>query len=176
MAVPAQKFREIVFQLLYSKDLGATGDEDMLHLIAHELQVTKKTVREAQERVHLIGAQLENIDALIGKTSVSYEFERIQTVERNILRLGVFEILYDPLIPNQVAIAEALRLARKFSTKESALFVNAILDAIHKSVTGEKVDAALLAKSLEDLIGVEEISREAAQNMAKEEIKKEIID
>ncbi len=164
MAVAPQKFREVVFQLLYAHDLGRGTDDDMLNLIAQELELSKKNVKEAQARVHLVLAELDKIDALIAKTSHSYAFERIQTVERNILRLGVYELLNDPLVPNAVAIAEALRLARKFSTKESALFVNAILDAIHKSMVGEKPDEALLSKSIEALVQVEEVSEEAAKN------------
>jgi len=162
MALPVQKFREIVFQMLYSYDLGHPDDESILNLLSKELEVTKKAVKEVQARVHTIRSHLKEIDALITKASKSYEFERIQSVERNILRLGAFEILHDPAIPPKVAIAEALRLARKFSTKESATFINAVLDALYKSSQGEKVDAKLLAQSAEELAESEAAAHEAA--------------
>lgn len=169
MAVPVQKLREIVFQMLYSTDLGRSTDENMLDLLTKELAVTKKVVKDVQARVHLIREQIKEIDALIAKTSKSYEFERIQSVERNILRLGAFELLYDSTIPPKVAIAEALRLARKFSTKESASFINAILDAIYKSSIGEKFDPKVLAQSAKQLTEIEAISHEAALEQKKDD-------
>jgi transcription antitermination protein NusB len=164
MSLPAQKFREIVFQLLYSYDMGRATDENMLSLLSDELAVTKKSVKEAQVRVHKILNNLETIDALITKTSHSYAFERIQSVERNILRMSVFELLFDGEIPDKVAIVEAMRLARKFSTKESASFVNAILDVLYKSRQGQKVDKEQLQSSSEELDLIEKISTEASLN------------
>lgn len=132
MSLPQQKFREIVFQMLFSIDMGQASEEDMLPLLMAELSVTKQSVRKAQERVRNLLTRQSEIDALIAKSSTSYSFERIQSVERNILRLGIFEMLYDDEVPPKVAIAEAVRLTRKFSTPESGHFVNAILDSIYK--------------------------------------------
>lgn len=168
MSLPAQKFREIVFQMLYSYDMGKATDESMLDLLSNELAVTKKSVKQAQERVHKILANLEQIDALITKTSHSYVFERIQSVERNILRMSVFELLLDPSIPEKVAIVEAMRLARKFSTKESASFVNAILDSLYKSSQGLSIDEKQLQLSVEELDLIEKVSREASQQKKDE--------
>lgn len=168
MAVPTQKFREIVFQMLYSFDLGKSSDESMIELLSHELEVPKKTVREAQSRVHEIRSHQKTIDNKIGATSQSYSFERIQTVERNILRLAVFELLYDSTIPHKVAIAEAIRLAKKFATKESSLFINAILDAIYKASQGETPDIAKIAEAAAELTTIETISQEAALNEKKD--------
>lgn len=162
MSLPAQKFREVVFQMLYSYDTGRATDEDMLDLLSSELAVTKKSVREAQMRVHQLLSHLPEIDALISNTSQSYAFERIQTVERNILRLGIYEMVFDTAIPEKVAIAEAMRLARKFSTKESATFINAILDASLKARQGDVVEENKLQESAEELNLIEEVSKEAA--------------
>lgn len=162
MSLPAQKFREVVFQMLYSYDTGRATDDDMLELLSSELSVTKKSVREAQGRVRNILSHLDAIDASIAKTSQSYAFERIQTVERNILRLAVFEMLFDSSTPEKVAISEAMRLARKFSTKESASFINAILDALLKSSQGKPIEKKELQESAKVLNLIEEISQEAA--------------
>ena len=132
MAVPHQKFREIVFQMLYSLDVGKAKDEDMLPILMEELSVSKQAVQMAQERVHRLMEKIDEIDPLISEKSLSYDFERIQSVERNILRLGVYELLFDDAIPEKVAISEAMRLARKFGSPESSTFVNAILDSIMK--------------------------------------------
>jgi N utilization substance protein B len=130
MAIPQQKFRELVFQLLYSYDIGSSKEDLMIPFMMEELSVSKKTVLQAQERVGKIQENLKEIDTLIANASKSYAFDRIQTVEKNILRLGVFELLHDPSIPPKVALAEAIRLTRKFGTPESGTFVNAILDSI----------------------------------------------
>jgi N utilization substance protein B len=163
MAVPAQKFREIVFQMLYSYDLGQSTDESMVELLSKELKVSNKNVREAQSRVHEIRAQLKQIDPMIAKTSHAYEFERIQTVERNILRLALFEMFFDKgAVPPKVVMAEAMRLARKFSTPASTAFINAILDTLYKASLGEKVDTTQLVEASENLSLSEQISRDAA--------------
>lgn len=130
MSIPQQKFRELVLQLLYSHDIGRASEEDMLPLMMAELAVTRKTVRDAQQKVRDIISKQTELDALLAQTSQSYDFERIQTVERNILRLSAYELLFDDSIPPKVAIAEAVRLARKFGTPESAGFINALLDSL----------------------------------------------
>jgi N utilization substance protein B len=157
-----QKFREAVLQMLYSYDLGVAKDDAMVRMIMEELAVTKKTAYRVQERVQNIRAHIPEIDSLIAESSISYEFERIQSVERNVLRLGLYELLFDDEIPAKVAISEALRLSRKFSTKEAASFVNAILDVHYKKSLGEKVDNSLVERSAEELAESERITREAA--------------
>ena len=77
----------------------------------------------------------DEIDQSITTHSKEYEFDRIPRVEKNLIRLGVFEMKYSKETPPKVAISEAIRLARKFATHESAKFVNAILDAIYKEST-----------------------------------------
>lgn len=161
MTIPQQKFREIVFQILYSYDIGHAQEEDMIELIMKELEVTKKIVRAAIERVSLIKAKQNEIDKLIKNTSQSYAFERIQTVEKNILRIGAFELLYDDQIPPKVAISEAMRLARKFSTPEAASFVNAVLDNLYKAKLGEQIDPQSIQKSLKAMEEIEKISEQA---------------
>ena len=161
MALPQQKFREIVFQLLYSYDLGRSREEDMIPLIMKELSVTRKSVREAHVRVEAILAERNKIDEVISKTSHSYAFERIQSVEKNILRLGVFELIYAKETPPVVAISEAVRLARKFGSPESATFVNAVLDGIYKLSEGVKIDSEAIAKSAVMLAASEEAARTA---------------
>ena len=168
MSLPQQKFREIVFQMLYSHDMGRASNEDMLPLLMAELSVTRQSVRSAQERVQEIVAKESEIDDIITKITRSYNFERIQSVERNILRLGVFELLYDDQIPPKVAIAEALRLARKFGTPESSTYVNALLDNIYKESIGETVDSGKMSQVTEKLIESEEIANKAALEKKEE--------
>ena len=130
MAVPQRKLREIVFQIVYSRDFNENLN---VKAIGEKLKVTKKDMRLAHDKLERIVPQLSEIDRLISEASTGYDLSRIAAVERNILRLGVFELLYDDDIPPKVALSEAIRLCRKYSTPEGGSFVNGVLDAIHTS-------------------------------------------
>jgi N utilization substance protein B len=173
MAFQQQKFREIVFQMLYSSDIGKVKQEDIENLLMKELAVTKKTVQAAYERVKEVQKHQKQIDALIAETSQDYQFDRIQAIERNVLRLALYEMLHDDQIPPKVAIAEAIRLSRKFSTPESSSFINAILDAIYKSSQGEQANVKQMSASVEALIKSEELANKAALEEKKREPKNE---
>ncbi|MBS3905309.1 MAG: transcription antitermination factor NusB [Simkania sp.] len=142
MALSQQKIREILLLLLYSYDFVQGDDEDAMALVMKELAVPKKYVLQAQEVRREIEAKLPLIDEKITRAATAYEFNRIPRIEQNILRLGVFELLYSPHIPGKVALAEAVRLTRKFASPEGATFVNAVLDAIYHS-EGRDVAGAL---------------------------------
>lgn len=133
MAATQQKLREILFQLLYSHDFIENDKEDIISFLMAEHAVSKKTVYQVHDKLAAFLAKREEIDQLIQEASHAYDFERIPKAEKNILRLGAYEVCFDETIPPKVAIAEAIRLARKFSTSEGATFVNAILDAIYKT-------------------------------------------
>ena len=128
MAVPRQKFREAVFLGLFGLSSGGNRDY-LLPLIMEELKMTKKNVLEALEAATKVYENISSLDEKIEKVSIAYDFERIPQVERNILRLGVSEM---GSLPPAVAMSEAIRLTRKFSSYEAASFVNAIMDAIYK--------------------------------------------
>ncbi len=125
-----EKSREIVFQLLYAQDFAEGEMDERIDTLMKELKISRRHVRDAYARMLQIWEKREELDAQIGAASQEYALERISKVELNILRLGVVELTSD--IPPKVAIAEAIRLCRKFGTPESADFVNAILDQIYK--------------------------------------------
>ena len=132
MVVSQQKLREILFELLYSHDIAQNQFEDMIPFMMKQHEVTKKTLYTLGAKKEALVAVLDQIDQKITDTSVEYAFDRISKVEKNILRLAIFELCFQEDIPDKVAISEAVRLSRKFSTPEGASFVNAILDAIYK--------------------------------------------
>jgi N utilization substance protein B len=131
MALPPQKFREAVLQILFSQDFITASDE-IVPLMMEELKTTRRAMLDAQARAYQVGSKLDEIDAHISSGSTEYTFERISRVEKTILRLAFFELFFDETIPPKVAIAEAVRLCRKFGTPESSQFVNAILDGVYK--------------------------------------------
>lgn len=164
MTLSQQKYREIVFQLLYSQDMGHPDEPDMVNLIMAELAISKKNVRLALDKVRQILQHLPEIDPLIASVSKSYEFERIQRVTKNILRLGVYELFFDDGIPPKVAIAEAIRLSRKFNTPESASFVNALLDHLYQKRLGCQSDPNLLEERLQAFTQSEQASLDFSLN------------
>lgn len=140
MAISQQKFREIVFQTVYSMDISANGEDSIVEMMMEAAAATKKNCREAFLRANQVMDKKELLDERIAKQATSYDFDRIHTVERNILRLSLYELLYDDAIPHKVAIAEAIRLAKKFSSPEAASFINALLDGIYRQNSPEKND------------------------------------
>jgi N utilization substance protein B len=132
MPLPPQKFREIVFQLLYSQDFAQLDQDEYIPFIMKLLEVTRKSVTEAFQKILYITTLYPEIDERIRESSTDYSFERISRVERTVLRLGIFELLFEEALPPKVAIAEAIRLCRKFGTPESAHFVNAVLDDVYQ--------------------------------------------
>lgn len=145
MALTQKKFREIVFQLLYSRDLNEDSDVKMLSSMQGQFVVTRKVLYHAMEKVDALLKKVEEIDVLISNVSKDYDFKRISRVERNILRLGLFELKFEGEIPPKVAISEAVRLSRKFGTPEGGAFVNAILDAIFQMESGPCLSKPVLS-------------------------------
>jgi len=76
--------------------------------------------------------RLDEIDRMLGERTVGWRFERLAVIDRNILRLGVYELLYCDEIPAEVAIDEAVELAKTYGTEQARGFVNGILDRIWK--------------------------------------------
>ena len=74
----------------------------------------------------------QKIDDLIRQFTEHWSLDRMAVVDRNILRQGIYELLWAPDVPPKVTINEALEVAKKFSTQESSRFINGILDRIRK--------------------------------------------
>lgn len=128
--IPPQKFREIVLQLLFSLEFEGQPVRLLEDLLMEQLAVSRSNVLRAKERALLVSTQYSAVDALIEKKAVDYDVGRIRLVELSILRLAVFEMLWDDAVPHRVAMAEAVRLTRKFASREAARFVNGVLDEI----------------------------------------------
>lgn len=72
------------------------------------------------------------IDRMLGERTIGWKFERLALLDRNILRIGLYELLYYDDVPPEVAIDEAVELAKKFGTEQAKSFINGILDRIWK--------------------------------------------
>ena len=135
MALQSQKAREIVFQLLYGLTIGKSDtEEELIKLLMHECKVTRNNVLEALVRAKKVEENQAACDALIDKASREFSVDRIQSVERTILRLAIFELALEKTIPPNVVFAEAKRLAKKFATAEAASFVQGVLSAVADTI------------------------------------------
>jgi len=133
MALAKKKFREIILQLLYSSIFGALNQDDIVSMMMKQIKTTKKNILLAINCVIQIKQFVDEFDVYIKNTSKAYDLNRISKVELCILHLALYEMKYDKSIPYKVAISESIRLTKKFSSKHSVSFVNAILDSIYSN-------------------------------------------
>jgi len=132
-----RKARELALQALYYLDINHIGPADEILQDALTLFYTHYPPSEQFKAFFgtLINGVLENrekIDTLIEKHSRNWKISRMSCVDRNILRLAAFELLYCDDIPVKVTINEAIDVSKKYGTKESGAFVNGIIDGIRK--------------------------------------------
>ena len=145
MEFPPQKFREIVFQLIFSFDAGGGAEGEIIPFMMRELAVSKKNVSAAYAKAQAVWSHREELDGVIEKQTQAYSLERIKTVEKNILRFAFYELLIAKELKAKIIISEAHRLARKFSAIEGAAFVNAVLDSLE--VTPEDTSSSSVSVS-----------------------------
>lgn len=127
------KAREFALQVLYQLDI--THDDCVVSLInfweSQEGQYIENDLKEFTEMlVEGVVGNLKAIDVKVSQFATNWELTRMAVVDRNILRLGCFELLFKDDIPPKVSINEAVELAKKYSGQEAGKFVNAILDKI----------------------------------------------
>jgi len=126
--------REFVLSALYQREFRDIPLKEML------AEINPGDQRSYIERVFAgIIARRDEIDALISQRTVGWRFERLAFIDRNVLRLGIFELLYLPEVPPEVAIDEAVELCKKYGTDNARVFVNGILDRIWKGERAIKV-------------------------------------
>jgi N utilization substance protein B len=128
-----RKARELALQALYYIDINHIGPDgevlqEALNLFCDHFPPS------GQFKVffHALVKGVLEIDTLLEKHSKNWKISRMSCVDRNILRLAAFELLYCPDIPVKVTINEAIDVGKKYGTKESGAFVNGIIDGIRK--------------------------------------------
>jgi transcription antitermination protein NusB len=128
-----RRSRELALQMLYQWDLNKDPIESVHATFWGLNPEVDLDVREYTEYLSNGAIQhMEAIDVLLASHAEHWRVARMATVDRNILRLATFELLYEKETPPPVVINEALEIARRFSTPESIHFINGILDSIRK--------------------------------------------
>lgn len=125
--------REHALRILYQLDVARDSTEEGLASYLTNHRVAKASQPYVVRLVRGVLAHREHLDALISRTALNWRLSRIAVVDRNILRLGLYELVVEHDVPPTVVINEAVELAKRYGTPESGKFVNGILDKIHKA-------------------------------------------
>ena len=132
------KSRELAVQMLYQWEVGKHPAPYVLQTFLAGRRLEPDVAAFAQALFEGTVEEVAALDPLIGEHSKHWRVERMAAIDRNILRMALYEIIHYPETPPAVAINEALEIARRFSGEESVEFVNGVLDAIRKSLPQTK--------------------------------------
>ncbi len=134
MSSPRRLSRELALQILFQQEFTPTKDPaSSLNQFRQNFSASEEVWDYTQTLVSGVMENAAEIDALIQKNSAHWALQRMALVDRNIMRIAVYETKFakDP-VPPAVAINEAVEISKKFGTSDSAAFVNGILDQIVK--------------------------------------------
>jgi N utilization substance protein B len=130
--------REHALQMLFQWDISKGSFNDVRNTFWTLKQESASNTRAFADHLAAGTVQhIDQIDVLLARHAEHWRLPRMAAVDRNVLRLATFELLFETQTPRVVAINEALEVARRFSTSEAIQFVNGILDSIHKEVENE---------------------------------------
>jgi transcription antitermination factor NusB len=134
--------RELTLQFLYQLDLR--GDELYLEASAYLRSEERdaETLRFATRLVEGVWENWDEIERTVQAVAQNWNIARMAVIDRNVLRLGTFELLHCPDIPPKVAVNEAIELGKRYSTANSGAFINGILDKIMNRKPAAKPDEA----------------------------------
>ena len=119
--------REVALQVLYQDDLNPGGNPATADTFLKQRLKDEELVEFARSLVSGVRRNRAELDEMLEQTADNWSIERMAATDRNVLRLGAYEILYTDT-PDRAAINEAVELAKRFGSAQSAQFVNGILD------------------------------------------------
>lgn len=134
------KARELAVKFMYQLDQRgnrAVTDEEIEEFFK-ETTDAREVVDFAKELIKGTNQHLSIIDKRIEEVSHNWKLERMAAIDRNVIRLGAYELMFRTDVPALVSINEAIEIAKKFSTRKSGAFVNGILDSLRKKYAKDK--------------------------------------
>lgn len=134
-----RKSREKAMQVLFSMDLSNSTSVKHLDFYCKTVTLSPGIHPFFNELMQGVIRYMEAIDSAIERFSSNWKINRMSGVDRNILRIAVYEMLYCNDIPSKVSMNEAIDIGKKFGTKESGAFINGILDSIRIAKNENKI-------------------------------------
>lgn len=135
-----RRAREMAMQALFYMDTQQNGSSRMLERFCENFNLPQKVRPFFLLLVNGVLAAQPQIDSLIEKYSKNWKVQRMSCVDRNVIRVAVFEMLLCPDIPPKVSINEAIDVAKKFGTEESGAFINGIVDRIRIAIENGEIE------------------------------------
>ncbi len=137
-----RKGREAALQVLFAADLSGELRSETIEayyaVVGQEFSLPRQARERSLELITGIARNLKSIDEVIERASRNWKVSRIASVDRNIIRVAVYELLFEPNTPNEVVIDEAIEIAKRFAGESSPAFVNGVLDRISRDVANGK--------------------------------------
>jgi N utilization substance protein B len=121
--------REVAFQVLYQDDLNPRNNPAVADELIQQRLQADDLVAFARDLVAGVRKHREEVDDMLQQIAANWSLKRMAATDRNVLRLGTYELLYCDT-PNKAAVDEAVELAKRFGSAQSAQFVNGILDKV----------------------------------------------
>ncbi len=137
--------RELVMQALFCMDMSCSFSSEALADYRKCFPPNKHVTPFFQRLTHGVLEYRSDLDTVIERYSSNWKMRRMACVDRNVLRLAVFELLYCEDIPAKVSINEAIDIAKKFGAAESGAFINGILDSIRNALNSGELKTIPLA-------------------------------
>ena len=125
--------REVALQLLFQREMNPSVDRTWIERFAHDRLREPELVPFCLGLFDGILANLGAIDARLAAAAENWRLPRMAAVDRNVLRMGAYELLFTPDTPSSVALNEAIELARRYGSADSPAFVNGVLDRLKAS-------------------------------------------
>lgn len=130
-----RKARETVLEALYCYEIRDNACVEEIFEDCREMhQLDEETTGFARDLFNKTVENLKQLDAKIAAHIKNWDLDRLATIDKNILRLGLTELFYFPDIPEKVSIDEAIELAKTYGSAESGRFINGVLDALNKDL------------------------------------------
>ena len=131
--------RIITLQVIYAHELkGSDLDDTCAFMLDERKPPMVNVIKYGKQLSNLIFQHVVEADELIKNRSKNWDFDRITLIDKLILRMALVEMIYEDEVPPKVSIAEAVEIAKQFSTEDSSSFINRILDAVYNEILKKK--------------------------------------
>ena len=145
-----RKARELALQMLFQSDLSGNDPTNVISTF-EDLQKAKPNIRDFAVRVYKGTLERrDEIDDMISDQAENWRVSRMAVVDRNIIRMSIYEFMHEVDTPKLVIIDEAIEIAKKFGTQKSSQFINGILDGILKRYNLQDAEGAQRVADDED--------------------------